>query len=250
MGNFDYDYNPKASRGCFSVFWNLLTVIALVCVVCVAAIFFLLFTNPYLPINPFPPPTLPALAALPTLTNTSSVVMPATWTPTMTYTPTPSETPEPTSTLPPTPTPITFPPTPTDTLTPPPGGYPFDVQSGSPVAVANIYHPELGCDWMGVGGQAVDMSNSPVTGLIISLGGKLPGVSIPDSMMSLTGIALNYGRAGYEFTLADHPIASSNMVWVQLLDQAGLPISERVFFDTYDTCDRNLIIINFKQVRK
>jgi hypothetical protein len=102
---------------------------------------------------------------------------------------------------------------------------------------------------MGVGGQAVDMSNTPVTGLIIRLGGALPGVTIPEHMMSLTGVALNYGRAGYEFKLADEPIASRKSLWVQLLDQAGVPISEKIFFDTFDSCDMNLIIIDFKQSR-
>jgi hypothetical protein len=67
--------------------------------------------------------------------------------------------------------------------------------------------------------------------------------------MTLTGIALNYGRAGYEFTLADKPIASNDMLWVQLLDQIGAPISEKVYFDTYAECEKNLIIINFKQVK-
>jgi len=123
------------------------------------------------------------------------------------------------------------------------------VREGSPAAISNIYHPELGCNWMGVGGQVVDMSNGSVTGMIIRLDGKLPGVTIPEHLMSLTGVALNYGRSGYEFTLADHPIASRNSLWVQLLDQAGIPLSKKVYFDTFDSCDRNLIIIDFKQVR-
>jgi hypothetical protein len=123
------------------------------------------------------------------------------------------------------------------------------LREGSPVAISNIYHPELGCNWMGVGGQVVDMSGGPMTGLIIRLGGALPGVTIPEHLMSLTGVALSYGRAGYEFTLADHPIPSRGSLWVQLLDQEGIPLSKKVYFDTYDSCDQNLIIIDFKQVR-
>jgi hypothetical protein len=36
---------------------------------------------------------------------------------------------------------------------------------------------------------------------------------------------------------------------VQLFDQSMAPLSERVFFDTYDDCSQNLILINFRQVR-
>jgi hypothetical protein len=100
-----------------------------------------------------------------------------------------------------------------------------------------------------VGGQAVDMGGGPVVGLIIQLGGVLPGVSIPDNTMSLTGVALDYGRAGYEFKLADRPITSIGTLWVQLLNQSGGPISEKVYFNTYDNCEQNLIIIDFRQVR-
>ena len=102
---------------------------------------------------------------------------------------------------------------------------------------------------MGVGGQTVDLSGGPVTGLIIRLGGAVPGIDLPELVMNLTGVALNYGRSGYEFTLADHPIASKKTLWVQLVDQSSIPLSPKIYFDTYDDCSKNLIIINFKQVR-
>jgi hypothetical protein len=35
---------------------------------------------------------------------------------------------------------------------------------------------------------------------------------------------------------------------VQLFDQAMIPLSARVYFDTTDSCDQNLILINFRQV--
>ena len=103
---------------------------------------------------------------------------------------------------------------------------------------------------MGIGGQVIDMSNAPVIGLIIRLGGRLPDVKIPEDYISLTGLALNYGRSGYEFKIADQPIASSGQLWVQLLNQSGGPLSDQVYFDTYDSCEQNLIIIDFIQVRK
>jgi hypothetical protein len=135
-------------------------------------------------------------------------------------------------------------------MPPPPGGYSFQIRQGNPKAIPNIYHPEQGCNWMGIGGQVIDMSNAPVIGLIIKLGGRLPGVSFAEDLISLTGLALSYGRSGYEFTLADRPIASHGQLWVRLFSQAGSPLSEQVFFDTYDSCEQNLIIIDFVQVRK
>jgi hypothetical protein len=228
-----------------------MTVLMLLSVVCVAGVFLIIFTNPYSALNPFPPPTMPALAHLPTETPTDVVfAMPATWTPTSTVQPSATLTPTPTETLPPTPTPVTITPSPTLPLPPPPGGYPFEVRKGNPKAIPNIYHPELDCNWMGVGGQVIDMSNAPVIGLIIRLGGGLSGVHLPEDMISLTGLSLSYGRSGYEFTLADHPITSHQQLWVQLLSQAGAPISNQVYFDTFESCEQNLIIIDFVQVRK
>ena len=49
--------------------------------------------------------------------------------------------------------------------------------------------------------------------------------------------------------LADQPIASNNSLWVQLINQAGTPISDKVFFSTYESCTQNLILIDFKQTR-
>lgn len=245
-----YDYPEDTTRARSGAIWYILTILALLGVACIALGFLMLYTNPYLSLNPFPPPTLPPRAALPTSTPTLAIVtLPPTWTPTFTVEPTASFTPQPTETLPPTPTPITLTPTWTSTTTPPVGGYPYEVRPGFPKAITNIYHPELGCNWMGVGGQVLDLKDAPVTGLIVRLGGRLPGVNFEANTLTLTGIALTYGRSGYEFKLADKPIASRNALWVQLLNQSGVPISDSVYFNTYDNCDQNMILIDFKQVR-
>jgi hypothetical protein len=246
---FEEPQPTKARRRSSGALWNILTAITLLGIVCVVVTFVAIYLNPQSGLNPFPPPTLPARLELPTGTATSVVNLPPTWTPTVTPEPSATSTPRPSATLPPTPTFFTLSTaTATMTVTESLTGYPYEVQTGSPVAIANIYYPELGCDWMGVGGQAVDMSGSPVTGLVIRLGGVLGGKIVP-TMTSLTGVALNYGRAGYEFKLADEPISSRGTLWVQLLDQAGVPLSEEIYFDTYSECEKNLIIINFKQVR-
>ena len=66
---------------------------------------------------------------------------------------------------------------------------------------------------------------------------------------SLTGTALQYGTAGYEFTISDVPTATQGSFWIRLVDQANLPLSGRIPFDTFAECEKNLTIINFKQVR-
>jgi len=65
----------------------------------------------------------------------------------------------------------------------------------------------------------------------------------------MTGLADVYGPGGFEITLADKLVASEGTLWIQLLDQQNLPLSQRIYFNTYDDCERNLIIIYFDQIR-
>jgi hypothetical protein len=103
---------------------------------------------------------------------------------------------------------------------------------------------------MGVAGRVFNLSGSPIQGQQVMLNGVLAGVALPPTgMITLTGLATQYGPNYYEFTLAEEPVASSGTLWLQLLDQSGVPVSEKIFFDTYADCDRNLIIIDFEQVR-
>jgi hypothetical protein len=259
MDAFDYSDAPEAStaRDTKALVWNILTIVALLATFCVGAVFLTLFINPQAGINPFPPPTLPEAMQFPTATNTSQIQLMPTWTATNTNEPTSTFTPRPTTTKIPafTDTPVGFTPvatTPLATGTPPtetPGGFSFVLQHGSPSAISSVsFHPDTECNWMGVAGQATSMSGSPVFGLFVQVGGSLAGEPI-DTMLSMTGTAPQYGQGGFEFTLADRPVASDDGLWIQLLDQANLPLSEKVYFDTLEDCDKNLIIIYFTQVK-
>jgi hypothetical protein len=53
-----------------------------------------------------------------------------------------------------------------------------------------------------------------------SIGGMLDGK--PLEQLTMTGTATQYDRGGFEFTLADKPIASRNTLWLQLIDQEGI----------------------------
>lgn len=252
MELLDYEELPPPPRNRSTVLWNLLTLVLLLGMVCVLGVGFSIYSNPYSALNPFPPPTQPAALVIPTSTPTSVFDLPPTWTPTATGEPTATETPHPTATLPPTFTPYVQPTAAPDdsTPTPPPGGYAFRIKQ-RPLAVPNIAHSDKGCEWMGVAGTVEDLSGTPKTQLIVTLGGTLDGKTVDPSgtLYSLTGVAPQYGQSGYEFVLSDKPVASEGTLWVQLVDQVGAPISEKVYFDTFDNCEKNLIVIAFRQVR-
>ncbi|MCD4672019.1 MAG: hypothetical protein K8R77_05080 [Anaerolineaceae bacterium] len=234
--------------------WNILSVLALLCMVIAIAFVTLTYTNPYNQFNPFPPPTQPAAIVLPTEeqppTDTPTPKpLPPTWTPTASITPLPSETPLPSATAA-----LATPLDPDDevlqTATPTPkvnSKYPFVLRT-NPVGIdASLLYPSRGCRWSGVGGQVVDMQDSPYVGITVQLGGTLKGMYTNE--YSLTGTATKYGEAGFEFALTDYPFDSKSELWVRLINQSNYPLSERVFFDTYADCGKNLIIINFEQVR-
>jgi hypothetical protein len=157
----------------------------------------------------------------------------------------PTESPEITKT--PTPTLTTLPPvhTPPPNIPVPPSVL-FVLQPGTPITLTNFPHPELQCGWMGIGGQAFGMDTKPITGLIVELKGKLSGNDI--YQLSLTGTATMWGPGGYEFQLANHPIASDGSLWIQLYDLHGTIVSDKIYFTTYDDCSRNSIIINFQKI--
>jgi hypothetical protein len=250
MGDYDYLEETQSQGNISAIIFNALSVVFLIGALCLAGYFLQIFINPQSSLNLFPPPTLPAVLEFPTITPTPREVLPPTWTPGPTASPTPTSTPRPTATLPASPTPFSIL-SPTSTLTESQttSGTPFVVSQGSPTAISSVtFHPEEGCNWMSVAGQVLDMSGAPIsTGVIIQLGGVLQGQYIEKT--SLTGVAPQYGQAGYEIFLADEPVATTRTLWVQLLDQAGLPLSQKVYFDTYSDCEKNLIFVNFKQVR-
>jgi len=200
-------------------------------------------------LNPFPPPTLPPTVVLPTSTATPRT-FPATWTPAAALRLDPSRTPQPVSSKnAPDATEVvspTQPETPQDT---PPSNQPFAFAlRAAPSALASTRtHLAEGCNWLGVAGQAFDIQGMPVPGLLVNLGGTLNGETL--SKTSLTGTEPLYGEAGYEIVLAKEPIESIGTLWIQLADQANLPISERIYFSTTADCEQNLVLINFIATR-
>lgn len=237
--------------GCFGLILNLLTLIVVVAMLGVGAAFGAVFLNPYLidSVNPYlpvklaPPPTLPPTLGPPTPTNTPEIYLPTQWTATPTTTAT--FTPEPTATETPTETPA---PTDTPAVTSTPSGAAIVPQPDNPTLTSNFAHPDKACQWMGIAGQVFDsQTKAAVTGLAVRIGGQLG--TFPVDQTSLTGSAPAYGPGGYELVLSDHPIASNRTVWIQILDTAGVPLSDKVYFVTSDKCSENLVLFNWDQVR-
>jgi heme/copper-type cytochrome/quinol oxidase subunit 2 len=247
-----YDFSevkePPRKKRASGIIWNILTILVLVVMFCFAFVFLIIYFNPNSNLNPFPPPTNdPALAPATATIVPRNTLVPS-WTPTQetilaTNTPGPTHTPLFTSSV------IEGPVEVETTETPNPDGYAFVVQEGSPSAIAGSqFHPDTGCQWLGVGGQATSLNGESVRGLFVVVGGSLPGVGLVDNI-TMTGLAPQYGSGGFEITLSNELVASENSLWVQLLDAQNLPLSPRIYFSTYADCDKNLIIIYFDQVR-
>ncbi len=226
------------------VVWNILTVAVLLATTFIAAVLLMIYLDPHNSLNPFPPPSLSSVQA----TATSTQVPRSTSIPTVTAV-LPTETPLPTPTLLTTPTVVESPTVvPTATLTAN-DEYAFVAQQGSPAAIdGSQFHPEAGCKWLGVAGQASSLNGESVRGLFVQLGGSLDGIDSVDDL-SMTGLAPQYGQGGFEITLSDEVITTHGTLWIQLLDQQNLPLSGRVYFNTYDDCTKNLVFITFEQVR-
>lgn len=240
--------NPSAPAGHHSgaLIWNVLTVLVWLGMCSAIMAFISIYTNPQTALNPLRPgtpipPTMVAAISLPTATETS-IPTATVRGPKPTRTLTPTVTPTATATL-----------TPTITNTPQPSAtptidsvYPF-ILRGDPAYISSATFPEHESCKLWVAGQTTDLQGAPMVGVTVMLGGYLDGRQV--SQISLTGTALQFGQAGYEFTLADQPVKSRGSLWVQLFDQAMIPLSGRITFDTVADCGQNMVLINFKQVR-
>jgi hypothetical protein len=235
--------NQRQRRRQHNVLWNTLTAIFIIGSVLVAIYFALLFADPASSLNPYPPPTLPALVQLPTSTPTL-VMLPPTWTPVPTTLPQPSETPtslDLTSTLPQDVTPTAY-------ATDNNSKYPF-ASKGNPAAFANTtYHPNSDCKWQGIAGQVWDIQGRPLIGYRVHLQGYYNGKSVDLTTLS-GGAQAWYGESGFEFVLGNTPIDSTGKLTIQLEDQSYMAISNQVTLNTYSDCTKNLVLVNFQQVR-
>ncbi|MFH2103444.1 MAG: hypothetical protein ABIJ39_08855 [Chloroflexota bacterium] len=248
-----YNLKPERSSNANSLIWNILTGVMLLGVLCLGGFFLSIFINPYQAFNPFPPAPLPTLVQYPTATSTL-IPRAATWTPSPTIVPLPTRTRAPEWTPIPSNTPFSLglgtqsTGEGDTTLTPGPTSTSMPVTVNISYLNSTTYHPDSACNWMGVAGLAVDKNNNPILYLTVHLSGMLNDQQV--DYYSLTGTATNYGPSGFEFVLGNQPVASTGTIWIQLLDgQSNLPLTEKVYIDTYNDCERNLVLIRFQRIR-
>ncbi len=223
-----------------SILFNILSIFFLVLTCLCPAFSLMIFAAPNSLLNPLPPGGSGAAVVLPTSTPTPIIDFPPTWTPTVTLG-TPS-----TATLS-----QAGDATPTDTsvynLNPqdtPKPFFPFVVEGGNPTYSAS----PKGCTWMGVAGTVFDLSHTPLDNLFVQLHGTLSGKTI--DMEQVTGSLGGDRKGAFELRLADKPVLSLNAFWILLLDGNRTPISDKIVFNTYAGCDKNLITVNFTQAKQ
>jgi hypothetical protein len=138
--------------------------------------------------------------------------------------------------------------TPTITQTPTREVLPF-VLFGEPETMSNeVIRPQLDCDWLVIAGQVWDLQGDPVNvSVSIHLFGELNGFEIDQYREPGTEVA--YGESGYEFALEGFVVASEDSLYIQLIDENNAPLSHTYLVQTYEDCQQNLILVNFKQVR-
>ncbi|HUH95711.1 MAG TPA: hypothetical protein VLZ89_00010 [Anaerolineales bacterium] len=249
MSNFDYNEHPtppKGGRGFNPL--DLMSIVVLLVTVCIGGYFALVFINPNIPLNPFPPPPTPF--SLPTATITP-IQLPATWTPTNPPFMTATDTPPPTFTLIPTVTPFSLVP---PTHTPLPTATPKAPFTATVTYISStIIYPDLDCHWLGIGGTIVDSNGADLIPMIIGLAGTLNGQQVPLGAATASGAYPAYGRSGFEFNLgtilhlSTVPLASTGTLYLHVLDQAGLPLSDNIYINTYTDCSKNLVLVRFKK---
>jgi hypothetical protein len=121
-------------------------------------------------------------------------------------------------------------------------GAQFELQEGSPTYTTD----PLGCEIMEVAGVVFDAQGSPITGYTLRMGGELAGAPY-GPLETLSGSAADrFGFGGYAFELSDTPVASSETLWIQVIDASSrLPLSEQYLITTTESCDENLVLINW-----
>lgn len=239
-----FDFSGNRSRPSMEL-WDILSILVLVVTVCIAGFFLVILINPNSSLNPLPPGSSLFGPNAPTATAAPFTLVP-TWTASPTLELTATNTPRPTFTPIFTDTPFSLVP---PTRTPKPSNTPrapFTSISVTQVE-STLIHPELACNWAGIGGTVVDNNNSPVIGTVVVLRGFLDGNSV--DLTTVSGINKEYGPSGFEFVLGSSPVASNKTLYVQLLDLNNIPLSDKVEVTTSADCAKNLVIIRFKKNR-
>jgi hypothetical protein len=239
--NYSYEMTPAPTQGNKLEIWDMLSILMLILTFCVGAFYLAIFLYPQAAFNPLKP-NPGALSIIPTPT-VAPIQLEPTWTVTPTVAASFTPTLVPTYTLAPSATPFSLI---TPSITPTPTATPKAPFSATITYIAStIIHQDLGCNWQGIGGTVVDANNADMLRMTIRLAGRYDGKSKTE--LTVSSIAPAYGKSGYEFFLGTVPISSKGELYLQLFDQAGVPLSDNIYIDTFDDCEKNLVLVRFKK---
>lgn len=241
MSNYNYEGSPAPKKQSSRLeLWDLLSIFTLIVTLCIGLYFVVIFLMPNSAFNPFPP--VPSNLNFPPQPTITPIQLQPTWTLTpvnVTETPTLL----PTFTLEPSPTLVSLV---TPSITPLPTKTPKAPFFANVTYIdSTIIHPDLGCNWQGVGGTIVDANNTDMLRITIRLVGFYD--SKTKNELTVSSIAPAYGKSGYEFFLGKVPLTSKGLLYIQILDQAGLPLSDNIYIDTFNDCSKNLALVRFKK---
>lgn len=241
MSKYDYDDSKNSKPKSRMDLWDMLSIFTLILTFCVGLYFVAVFMSPNASYNPLSPARA-AEKMLPTPTITQIQLLP-TWTPTMGITETPTLTLVPTFTLEPSPTVVSLI---TPSKTPLPTATPKAPFSATVTYIdSTIIHPEAACNWQSIAGTIVDSKNADMIGIAIRVNGFYNGKT--KNELTVSGISPAFGKSGFEFFLGAVPVSSNDLLTIQILDQAGLPLSDVITIDTFSDCSKNLVLVKFKK---
>jgi len=241
MSKSNYGFEEAPTPSTKLEMWDMLSIVMLILTFCSGAYFVAIFLFPQSAFNPLKPNTVDPNAP-PTATITP-IQLDATWTVTPSQAVTGTSTLVPTYTLEPSATPFSLV-TPTITFTP--TATPKAPFSATVTYIAStIIHQDSACNWQGIGGTVVDASNADMLRMTVSLSGTYNGRT--KNELTVSSIAPAYGKSGFEFVLGTVPISSKGNLFIQLLDQSGLPLSDKIYVDTFNDCAKNLVLVRLKK---
>ncbi|GEM_PF-3093759 len=118
----------------------------------------------------------------------------------------------------------------------------FGLAGNRVVYTTQFTHPDLGCNWQGLGGQVLGMQGEPLTGFTI----RVEGVTDPTLVLeTVSGAETAYGPSGWELQLAGGP---NSHVYRVTLYQGQRRVSDPKVVAFPNDCARNLGIMNFNQL--
>ncbi len=118
----------------------------------------------------------------------------------------------------------------------------FGLEGNRVIFTAQFTHPELACNWQGIGGYITGLNGEPLIGYVI----RLEGVTDPTLIQTtVSGGATAYGPSGWEIKVADAP---NTHVYRVTIYQDERRVSDPKLVAFPNDCGRNLGIMNFNQL--